>query len=671
MIPRSYQAAALKAGLAAMAPGSPQLLVLPTGTGKTPLGLWLAEGMVDERSGALLLIVHRDNLLREWSMLFGEAGWRVEIEQGDRRAELAQGELEGRVVVIMMKQTGRSRAGRSARYTRFMPPDLAGVIWDEAHRSVAPSELTMLGHFAAVPVLGLTATPQVPGLADNWTIAYQLTLLDAVHGGWLTQPEWESVVVKGWDWSDMRAPSGEDVSPRQIREHFEGAGGALRVGPPQRVIRRRLHETGAQALVFVPGVPFARAMTNWLNTPMGERDQALQIEEWRDAGHTPEWIADRLPKVAMPVIAALVTGDTPNDERRLTLRRMANGTLQVVVSVLVYVDGLNIENLGMIVLMRPTMLAHLYIQMMGRGLRLHTSIKAAIGLLKTAAERLALIASSPKPKCTILALVPHRAKLDFMTPAKLIAAEREDLEAWRPQGRGEQFDGTLDELLARMEEQRDQWEQAEKARKERLAMIEASARKKRSRHLVGPGDERVTTTTHDMLRVPTVKIAHLAMTWKEYQGEYFGKECATATEFVAARRARAADLYDRASGVDRATFAEHYGEITDRDWARWYQRRAKNYRERSPGQWRSFQKARVALYEHHSQALVEKFRHTPKAAHVKASLLCGLAYCWDQKQIRTEADYWHNKHDPSFEGHAHPWARKNNFGGKVRKGSRR
>lgn len=685
LVPRPYQAEALKAGLASMAPGSPQLLVLPTGTGKTPLGLWLAEGMVGERAGALLFIVHRDNLLREWSALLIAAGWHVEVERGDERADLSQLTLFPKCAIIMMKQSGRSKSGRSARYTRFTPDILAGVIWDEAHRTTAPSELEMLRHFNAVPVLGLTATPQVPGLADNWTIAYQLTLLEAVRQGWLSPPEWETVVMD-WNWSAMRAPSGEDVSPKQIREYFEGPGGAIRVGPPQRVIRQRLHESGAQALVFVPGVPFGRALTNWLNTPMSEADQAVQVEEWKDAERAPEWIEEMLLKVAKPVIAALVTGNTTTTERQTTLRRMAHGTCQAVVSVLVYVDGLNIENLGMIVMMRPTMLVHLYLQMMGRGLRLHTSIKVAIGLLATAVERLALIASSPKPTCTILALVPQRAKLDFMNPAKLIAAENPELERFRPAGH-EPFDGTLDEMLAQMEEQRDQWEAAEKARKDKLAMLEAAQREKRSQHLVAPGDERVTSTITDMLHVPTVPISALGMSWPQYQAADDVQECETSTDFIKARKARAKDLFDRAQAVKRYIskdgtpgFEDFHGSMLDRDWDRWRRRKAKVYRDRSPKQWQSFKDVRRELYEHYRRALIqvekvppedvyslETGEHVAIGASTKANALAGLAYGWDQASVRTEADYWHNKHDSSYEGHRQAWARKQHHGGKRRK----
>lgn len=685
LVPRPYQASALKAGLAAMAPRSPQLLVLPTGTGKTPLGLWLAEGMVERRAGVVLLIVHRDNLLREWESLFAGAGWRVEIEQGDRRADIEQGELSGNVVVIMMKQTGRSKAGYAARYTRIMPQKIAGVIWDEAHRTVAPSELAMLGHYDTVPVVGLTATPQVPGLADNWTIAYQLTLSEAVIEGWLSPPKLENVKVKGWDWGDMRPPSGEDISPRDLREHYEGPAGALRVGPPQRRIRQRLHETGAQSLVFVPFVPFGRALTNWLNTPMSEADQALQVAEWIEAERSSEWIEEMLPKMAKPIIAALVTGGTLNVERQNTLSRMANGTCQVVVSIGVYIDGLNIENLGMIVMMRPTMLAHLYIQMMGRGLRLHTSIKHAIGLLKTAGERRALIASSPKPKCIILALVPQRAKLDFVTLAKLIAA---DLEGdFVPQGRGKPFDGTFDELLAHMEEQRAKWDAAEKARKDRLQMIEAAQREKRSRHLVAPGDEQVTTTTQDMLHVPTVPVSALGMSWASYQVDDCVKECATQKQFIKARRTRAEELFKRAQAVKRYRakdgtpgFEDFHGSVSNRDWDRWQKRRAKKHLVRDPGPWRSFREVREELYRHYRWALIQVFKVPPDdvysketgervatGASTKANLLSGLAYGWDQASVRTEADYWHNKHDSSYEGHRQAWARKQHHGGKRRK----
>ncbi len=69
------------------------------------------------------------------------------------------------------------------------------------------------------------------------------------------------------------------------------------------------------------------------------------------------------------VVAAVVHGKLGQTERRLILKRLASGDVQVVVNCAVLTEGFDDPTISCIVIARPTRSAPLYQQMVGRGLR--------------------------------------------------------------------------------------------------------------------------------------------------------------------------------------------------------------------------------------------------------------------------------------------------------------
>jgi len=71
------------------------------------------------------------------------------------------------------------------------------------------------------------------------------------------------------------------------------------------------------------------------------------------------------------VDAPCVTGKTPNSERDRLCNDFKDGKIKALCSVNVFSEGFNAKRVDCIVLMRPTLSAGLYVQQVGRGLRLH------------------------------------------------------------------------------------------------------------------------------------------------------------------------------------------------------------------------------------------------------------------------------------------------------------
>jgi DNA repair protein RadD len=71
--------------------------------------------------------------------------------------------------------------------------------------------------------------------------------------------------------------------------------------------------------------------------------------------------------------APCVTAKTPAAERDRIAKRFKQGGYRAICNVNVYTEGFNAERVDAIVLLRPTLSPGLYVQMVGRGLRLHPS----------------------------------------------------------------------------------------------------------------------------------------------------------------------------------------------------------------------------------------------------------------------------------------------------------
>jgi DNA repair protein RadD len=80
-------------------------------------------------------------------------------------------------------------------------------------------------------------------------------------------------------------------------------------------------------------------------------------------------VADAIRRAGQP--AAVVTGKTPDHERKQITAAFVRGSIRHLVNVNVLTEGFDATRTDAIVLLRPTQSRGLYTQMVGRGLRLH------------------------------------------------------------------------------------------------------------------------------------------------------------------------------------------------------------------------------------------------------------------------------------------------------------
>lgn len=169
---RPYQQRALDDARAAFKAGSKSvLLVAPTGAGKTRMGVEVCAGAL-RRGRSVLWLAHRKELLEQArARLMAEGLERVGMIAADLPTMNAP-------VQVASIQTLAARAAKG------LPP--AGiVVFDEAHHYGADDWGAIAAHYATVPRLGLTATPERGdgrGLGDLFDHVVQVASVRELQG---------------------------------------------------------------------------------------------------------------------------------------------------------------------------------------------------------------------------------------------------------------------------------------------------------------------------------------------------------------------------------------------------------------------------------------------------------------------------------------------------------
>lgn len=307
------------------------LVVAATGTGKTVVAA-LDYKRLRQQHGelSLLFVAHRREILEQSRRTFAEA-----LQDAAFGELLVAGEQPRRGAHVFASV----QSLHISRLRQIDPEAFDVVIVDEFHHAEAPTYRALLEYLKPRWLLGLTATPE---RADgesvlHWFddhIAFEMRLWDALDQQLLCPFQYfgvsDGVDLSGLEWRR----GGYDITALE-RVYSGNDARAAKVLRALRHIVTDPHEM--RALGFCVSVAHATYMAR----------------VFTEAG---------IPSVA-------ITGQTPRDERDEALRDLREQRVNVVFTVDLFNEGVDVPEADTILLLRPTESAAVFLQQIGRGLR--------------------------------------------------------------------------------------------------------------------------------------------------------------------------------------------------------------------------------------------------------------------------------------------------------------
>ncbi|EGV29634.1 type III restriction protein res subunit [Thiorhodococcus drewsii AZ1] len=300
------------------------LVVMATGLGKTYLAAFDSERMGASR---ILFVAHREEILLQAEDSFQRVQPRARIGRYDS----ARKDMDVDLLFASVQTLGQTR-----HLEGFAPDHFEYVVVDEFHHAAAPTYRRLLAHFRPRFLLGLTATPErtdqsdILSLCDD-NLVYSRHLFDGVELGLLSPFHYFGIFDETVDYQEIPWRNGR----------------------------------------FDP-----EALSNKLATLARARHA---LRHWRDKGQQrtlafcvsrrhADFMAERFQGEGIRA-AAVYQGSTL--ERSAALEQLERGDLQVIFSVDLFNEGVDLPAIDTVLMLRPTESKVLFLQQLGRGLRRH------------------------------------------------------------------------------------------------------------------------------------------------------------------------------------------------------------------------------------------------------------------------------------------------------------
>ena len=315
------------------------LVVAATGTGKTVISAFDYRDFCRNRPGEksrLLFVAHREEILKQSVACFRG------ILRDPNFGELFVGSYrpENPDYLFMSIQTFNSQ-----NFTSSTEPDYYDyIIVDEFHHAAADSYQKLLSYYKPKILLGLTATPErMDGKSVltyfNDRIAAEIRLPEAIERKLLSPFQYFGVTdyadLSGLKWTSGRYDTRELTNLFTIDRAVADKRAAMTI---ESIIKYVTDLDKVKALGFCVSVEHAEYMSRFFN----------------EKG---------LPSICL-------TSKTPDDERNAAKQRLTKGEIQYIFVVDLYNEGVDIPEVNTVLFLRPTESLTVFLQQLGRGLRL-------------------------------------------------------------------------------------------------------------------------------------------------------------------------------------------------------------------------------------------------------------------------------------------------------------
>jgi superfamily II DNA or RNA helicase len=308
------------------------LLVSATGTGKTvmaALDYATLRGRLPR--SRLLFIAHREEILTKSRDTF-----RVALRDTTFGEEWVSGKRPSRFDHVFASIQSLAVADLS----HLEPDHFDVVIVDEFHHAAAQSYQKLLNFLNPRELLGLTATPE---RADG------LTVLDWFDGRIAAE-------LRLWDAIDQQ---------RLVPFQYFGIHDGLDLTEvPWK--RGRGYDVDALTNLITRDNILARLVIKQLQEHVSNVDSMRALGFCVSIGHA-RFMASEFNRAGIP--SAAIWSDTVDVDRKSALKNLAEGKINVVFSVDLFNEGIDVPTVDTLLILRPTESGTLFLQQLGRGLR--------------------------------------------------------------------------------------------------------------------------------------------------------------------------------------------------------------------------------------------------------------------------------------------------------------
>lgn len=297
-----------------------------TGIGKTYLAAFDSKDFQ-----RVLFVAHREEILNQAGKSFKNVRHLTEVGyfMGNQKDTTQD------VIFASVQSLGKMDVLAS---NVFAPDHFDYIIIDEFHHAVAGNYQNILNYFKPKFLLGLTATPDRLDNKDvlaicDYNLVYDAPLRKAINQGWLVPFRYYGIYDDTVNYNDVTYQNGKYQSKSLEEALAINKRGELVLSHYRKYISKR-------ALGFCSSKRHADFMAEFF-TSNGVKACAVYSGE----------------------------GGPFTMERNEALSKLVKGDLQVIFSVDIFNEGLDIAAIDMVLMLRPTESPTIFLQQLGRGLR--------------------------------------------------------------------------------------------------------------------------------------------------------------------------------------------------------------------------------------------------------------------------------------------------------------
>ena len=325
------------------------LVIAATGVGKTFLA-----AMDSLPFGKILFIAHVEEILDQAAKTFAE------IHQGKSIGKYCGAKKEAGCDVVFASIQSISRPNNL--HAHFSSGQFDYIVVDEFHHAAAPSYKTVLDYFKPSFLLGLTATPDRMDNRDiyslcDYNIAYEVNLRKAIESLWLAPFTYHAIYDETVDYGSIKYSNGKYDEAELEKKYVSSDAARLRADIiREKYLQYRPNEK-TLTVAFCSSIKHADYMAeNFLKHGIA----AVPLHSC-----TPDFFKDE--RAAQ--LCEKYTGSGYFD-RKDAIKAFEARKIKVLFVVDIFNEGVDIPHIEMELFLRPTESFTIFLQQLGRGLRL-------------------------------------------------------------------------------------------------------------------------------------------------------------------------------------------------------------------------------------------------------------------------------------------------------------